>query len=48
MAAAYSEEMEVEDPSDKSLKELFYKAEDPRSYGGVEKLLRSAKKTGMQ
>ena len=44
MAAPQSEEGEVEDPMDKALKELYYNAEDPGSYGGVEKLFRSAKK----
>ena len=44
MAAPKSEEVEVEDPMDKALKELDYNAEDPGSYGGVEKLFRSAKK----
>ena len=29
---------------DKALKELYYNAEDPGCYGGVEKLFRSAKK----
>ena len=43
MAAPQSEE-EVVDPMDKALKELYYNAEDPGSYGGVEKLFRSAKK----
>ena len=33
---------------DKVLKELYYNAEDPGSYGGVEKLFRSAKKAGVQ
>ena len=42
MSAPQSEE--VEDPMDKALKELYYNAEDPGSYGGVEKLFRSAKK----
>ena len=43
MAAPKSEEVEVEDPMDKASKELYFKAEDPGSYGGVEKLFRSAK-----
>ena len=43
MAAPQSKEVEVEDPMDKALKELYYNAEDPWSYGGVEKLFRSAK-----
>ena len=41
MAAPKSEEVEVEDPMDKARKELYYNAEG--SYGGVEKLFRSAK-----
>ena len=36
------------DPLDKPLKALYYNAEDPVSYGGVEKLFRSAKKAGVQ
>ena len=44
MAAPQSEELEVEDPMDKTLKELYYNAEDPGSYGGVEKLFRSSNK----
>ena len=44
MAAPKSEEMEVEDPMDKALKELYDNAEGPGSYGGVEKLFRCAKK----
>ena len=47
MAAPQSEEVEVEDPMDKALKELYYNAEDPGSYGGVEKLFRSAKKANV-
>ena len=43
MAAPKSEEVELEDPVDKALKELYYNAEDPGSYGGVDKLFRSAK-----
>ena len=34
---------EVEDPMTQALKDLYYNAEDPGSYGGVEKLFRSAK-----
>ena len=44
MTAPQSEEVEEEDPMDKPLNELYYNAEDPGSYGGVEKLFRSAKK----
>ena len=44
MAAPKSEEVAVEDPVDRALKELYYNAEYPGSYGGVEKLFRSAKK----
>ena len=33
----------MEDAMTKALKELYYNAEDPGSYGGVEKLFRSAK-----
>ena len=33
---------------DKALKELYYNAEDSGSYGGVEKLFRSAQKAGVQ
>ena len=44
MAAPKSVELEVEDPMDKAVKELYYNAEDPGSYGGLEKLVRSAKK----
>ena len=40
MAAPKSEEVEVEDPMDEALKELYYNAEDPGSYGGVEKVTR--------
>ena len=47
MAAPQSEELEEEDPMDKALKELYYKAEDPGSYGGVEKLFSSAKNAGV-
>ena len=46
MAAIQSEE--VEDPMDKALKELYYNAEEPESYGGVKKLFRSAKKAEVQ
>ena len=35
---------EVEDAVTKTLNELYYNAEDPESYGGVEKLFRRAKK----
>ena len=45
---ATPEEWEVQDPKDKALKELYYNAEDPGSYGRVEKLFRSAKKAGVQ
>ena len=48
MTALKSEEVEVEDPMDKALMELYYNAEDPGSYGGVEKLFRSAKNTGVK
>ena len=48
MAAPQSEEVEFEDLMDKALKELYYNAEDPGSYGGVEKVFRSAKKAGVQ
>ena len=48
MAAPQSEEVEVEHPMDMALKELYYNAVDPGSYGGVEKLFRSAKKAGVQ
>ena len=44
MAAPQSEEVEAQDPMDNALKELYYNAEDPGSYGGVDKLFRSAKK----
>ena len=39
---------EVEDPMPKTRKELYYNAEDPGYYGGVEKVFRSAKKAGVQ
>ena len=39
---------EVEDATTKALRELYYNVEDPGSYGGVEKLFRSANKAGMQ
>ena len=39
---------EVEDPVDKGMKEQYYNAEDPASYGGVEKVFRNAKKAGVQ
>ena len=42
MAAPQSEEVEVEDPLNNALKEIYYNAEDNGSYGGVEKLFRSA------
>ena len=48
MASPQSEEVEVEDPMDKALKELYYNAEDPGSYGGVEKLFRSARNAGVK
>ena len=48
MAAPQSEEVEEEDPMDKALKELYYNAEYPGSYGGVEKLFRSAKNAGVK
>ena len=44
MTTPQSEKVEEEDPMYKPLKELYYNAEDPGSYGGVEKLFRSAKK----
>ena len=39
---------EVEDPMDKALKELFNKAEDPRSYEGEKKRFSSATKARVQ
>ena len=45
---AAHEKMEDGDSLDKALKELYYNAEDPRSYGGVDKLLSSAQKAGVQ
>ena len=45
---ATPEEGEVEDPMDTALNVLYYNAEDPESYGGVEKLFRSAKKAVVQ
>ena len=33
---------------DKALKELYYNAEDPGTYGGVEKIFRSAKEAGVK
>ena len=48
MAAPQSEEVEEEDPMDKALTELYYNAEDPGSYGGVEKLFPSAKNAGVK
>ena len=33
---------------DKALTDLSYKPEDPGSYGGLEKLVRSAMKAGVQ
>ena len=39
---------EVEDPRDKALKEVVSNAIDPRSYGGVEKLIRIAKNAAVE
>ena len=47
MAAPQSEELEVEDPMDKALQDLYYNAEDPGSYEVVEKLFRSSKNVGV-
>ena len=48
MQTSQSEEEEVDDPMDKAVKELNYKAEDPGSYGGVENFFPSAKKAGLR
>ena len=48
MTAPQSEEVEIDDPMDKALKELYYNAENPGSYGGVEKIFRSAKNAGVK
>ena len=48
MTAPQSEEVEVEDPMDKALKEIYYNAQDSRSYGWVDKHFGCAKKTAVQ
>ena len=40
------DEANEKDETAKSLKELYYNPEDPGSYGGVDRLFRSAKKAG--
>ena len=46
--AAPKDGKEGEDPLDKELNELYYKAEDPGSEGGVQKPFRSAQEAGVQ
>ena len=41
------DEEKEEDETEKRMKELYYNPEDPGSYGGVDRLLRSAKKAGV-
>ena len=42
------EEAKEEDATEKRLKELYYNPEDHGSYGGVDRLFRSAKKAGVK
>ena len=42
------DEAKEEDETEERLKELYYNPEDPGSYGGVDRLFRSAKKAGVK
>ena len=48
MEATKPKDAEEEDPVTKALKEIYYNPEDSGSYGGVEKLYRSAKQNGVE
>ena len=48
METPQAKDQVVEDPVDQALNDIYYNLEDTGSYCGVEKLLRSAKKEGVQ